>query len=414
MPKQIIQTHQLANGLMLVVEPMQDVQSAAFSFLVPAGCVFDPDGRNGTAAILSDWITRGAGSLSSRELTQALDNLGLQRNEAVGAQHLTLSGATIADHLQDSLRYYAEILLRPMLPADQFEAVVSGAEQVLRAAEDEPQRKAILELRKRSFTSPWGRPSDGTLEDLPSITEEGVREHFGRCVGPKGAILGIAGKVEVDRMTDLVTELFGTWEAGSEQEIASGSRGPQRDFIEHDSAQTHIAISYDSVPYDHDDYYAAWASSSILSGGSSSRLFTEVRERRGLCYSIHASHTSTKHEGRILCYAGTSNERAQETLDVTLQELKKLGEGIGQDELERCKARAKSSLVMQQESTSARSGSIARDWYFLGRITTLQEIRDRIEALTVDSILDYVNRMPAGDFTILTIGPESLNMDAAD
>ena len=138
---------------------------------------------------------------------------------------------------------------------------------------------------------------------------------------------------------------------------------------------------------------------------------TEVRERRGLCYSVFASQTSLKHEGRVLCYAGTSNERAQETLDVTIQELKKLGDGIAEDELERCKARAKSSLVMAQESTSSRASSIGRDWFLLGRVTTLQEVRDRVEALTIPMILDYVHRKPARDFTVLTIGPKALDVN---
>jgi predicted Zn-dependent peptidase len=143
----------------------------------------------------------------------------------------------------------------------------------------------------------------------------------------------------------------------------------------------------------------------------SSRLFTEVREKRGLCYAISASLNSLKDQARVLCYAGTTTERAQETLDVTVRELEILGgtgHEIGEDELERCKARAKSSLVMQQESTISRSSSIARDWFHLGRVETLSEVRDKINALTVETITDYVHQHPARDFTILTIGPQAL------
>ena len=190
----------------------------------------------------------------------------------------------------------------------------------------------------------------------------------------------------------------------------SGGTGPKRDHIDHESSQTHIALAYDGVSFVDPEYYEAWAAVSILSGGMSARLFTEVREKRGLCYSVYASLAAMKHEGRVICYAGTSNERAQETLDVTIQELMKLGDGIREDELQRCKARAKSSLIMQQESASSRSGSLARDWYLLGRITTLQEVRDRVEALTIPKILDYVHRKPAGDFTVLTIGPKALEV----
>jgi predicted Zn-dependent peptidase len=114
-----------------------------------------------------------------------------------------------------------------------------------------------------------------------------------------------------------------------------------------------------------------------------------------------------------LCYAGTTVERAQETLDVTLAELIRLGKGIGQDELDRCKARAKSSLIMQQESSSARASSIARDWYHLGRVETLDEVREKIDALTVETLLAHLAEHPAKDFTILTLGPRPLEVNLA-
>ncbi len=146
----------------------------------------------------------------------------------------------------------------------------------------------------------------------------------------------------------------------------------------------------------------------------SSRLFTEVREKRGLCYSVYASLNSLRDQGRVLCYAGTTAERAQETLDVTLQELTRLGDGISESELDRCKARAKSSLIMQQESSSSRASSIARDWYHLGRIETLEEVREKIESLTIDMLLEHIAEHPAKDFTILTLGSEPLEINLGD
>jgi len=396
---------------MLIVEEMSDVQSAAFSILVPAGCIHDRPGQRGTAAMLSDWLTRGAGNLNSRELSSTLDNLGLQRSEHAGAQHISLYGATVADTLVDCLRLYGDILLRPQLPGDQFEAVQLGAEHSLLSIEDDPQRKTMVELRRRSFTRPWGLPSDGALEDLPSITEETLRSHYRNCFRPNGTILGIAGNVDAQEIIDVLGEVFGDWPDRPAPEVIPGETGPQRDFIEHDSAQTHIGVSYRSVPFPDPDYYNAWAAASVLSGGMSARLFTEVREKRGLCYSISASQTSMKHEGRVVCYSGTSNDRAQETLDVMLQELVRLGEGIEQNELDRCRARAKSSLIMQQESSRGRASSLARNWFLLGEIRTLEEVRNRIEALTIESILNYVHRMPAGDFTVLTIGPRALEVN---
>ncbi|MEX2286265.1 MAG: pitrilysin family protein [Planctomycetaceae bacterium] len=411
MKDQTIQTHTFDNGLTLVVEPMADVQSAAFSMMVPAGSNYDPPQQNGSAAVLCELLVRGAGNRDAKELSAALDFLGLQRSESVGNVHLAFTGAALAENISSALEIYGDIVLRPHLPPDQFDAARSGVEQSLLAMEDEPRQKIIRELRRRCYDAPWGLPTDGSLEELPNLDAGSIRAHFDKCFRPNGAILGVAGNVRPDEIVSVVNEVFGKWQKKPDPDVATGPRGKARDHIHHDSTQTHIGIAYDSVPYRHPDYYAAWAAVSVLSGGMSSRLFTEVREKRGLCYAISASLNSLKDQARVLCYAGTTTERAQETLDVTLRELKILGETgheIAEDELERCKARAKSSLVMQQESTISRSSSIARDWFHLGRVETLSEVRDKINALTVDTITDYVHQHPARDFTILTIGPQAL------
>jgi predicted Zn-dependent peptidase len=323
---------------------------------------------------------------------------------------MSFAGATLASNLPAALRIYGDVVLRPHLPADQFEATRAGVAQSLRALEDEPRQKIFLELRRRCYDAPWGLPTEGTLEELEALTAEAVCAHYERCFRPDDAILGVAGHVDFDEVRDVVSEVFGNWPRKPEPEFATGPHGPQHDHIHHDSTQTHIGIAYDAVPYKSPEYYAGWAAVSVLSGGMSSRLFTEVREKQGLCYAIGASLSSLRDEARVVCYAGTTTERAQETLDRTLKELVRLGDGIEGAELERCQARSKSALVMQQESTTARSGSIARDWFHLGRVRTLNEVRDSIDALTVDIVLDYVHKHPARDFTILTVGPQPLEL----
>lgn len=410
LPQAPLRTFNLPNGLVLLVEPRSDVQSAAFSLLVPAGTIYEPARGNGTAALLCDLITRGAGERDSRSLAAALDTLGVQRSEAVGWNFLSFSGATLADNLPRALELYADIVLRPHLPADEFAPALAGVEQGLLAIADEPQRRAIIELRRRCYDAPWGLPTEGDLADLPNLTYASVSGHYRRGFRPNGTILGVAGRVDPDEIHALVERQFGDWPAAEPPVVSRGARGPAVDHLFHDSTQTHIAIACPSVPYGHEDYYAAWAATSVLGGGSSARLFTEVRERRGLCYSVDASLNSLLTEGRVLIYAGTTTDRAQETLDVTLHELGRLAEGIGSDELQRCQARAKSALIMQQESTIARAGSIARDWFHLGRVTALEEVRSRIEALTVDEVVGYARRYPPQDLTVVTIGPAPLRV----
>ncbi len=177
----------------------------------------------------------------------------------------------------------------------------------------------------------------------------------------------------------------------------------------YDSNQTQIGIAYSSVPYRHPDYFQAWGAVGVLSGGMSARLFTEVRERRGLCYSVYAMYHTLRHLGGVFCYAGTSADRAQETLNVTLGELVRLAKGIEDNELDRLKARIKSALVMQQESSSARSSSIAFDWYHLGRARTLDEVERLIDGLTsAQHKRLFEASIRRKDFTVVTLGPRQL------
>src|SRR5207237_9213010 len=136
-------------------------------------------------------------------------------------------------------------------------------------------------------------------------------------------------------LRDQVGRLFADWEGEKEPELKLGKPPEKRAHLPKDTTQTQIGIAYPSVPIGHPDYYAALGAVNVLSGGMSSRLFTEVREKRGLCYAVGASYSTFKERGDVICYAGTTNERAQQTLDVTLAELKRLKDDVAAEEVER-------------------------------------------------------------------------------
>ena len=189
--------------------------------------------------------------------------------------------------------------------------------------------------------------------------------------------------------------------------------GPNRDHILKDTQQIQIALAYPTSTVASPDYYLARASSAILGGYASARLFTEVREKRGLCYSVYASYESLKDRAAVVCYAGTSADRAQETLDVSLAEIAKLGrEGVELEELDMMRAGLKSSLVMQQESTMSRSGALASDWFYLGRVRTLAEITGSLDALTPQSVSEFASRQQTDAMTLVTLGPKALDVPA--
>jgi predicted Zn-dependent peptidase len=408
-----VETHRLENGLMLLAEPVATFESAAFTLMASCGCSNDPADRLGLTGMLCDMALRGAGSRDSRALVNDLEILGVERGESVGIAQTSFSGATLAENLEDALTIYSDIIQRPHLPAEQIEASRLVCLQEIRGVEDEPAQKLMDELRRRTYPDPWGRSSHGDEAGVTAATADDIRRHWTTYYRPNGAILGVAGKVDWERLVAHVETLFGSWKVSKVEPSFKPSAGPKSPHIDFDGNQCHIGIAFPSVPYRDPQYLQAWAAVGVLSGGMSSRLFTEVREKRGLCYSVSASLQTQLTQARVLCYAGTTTERAQETLDVTFAELLRLREGVEQSELERLKARIKSGLIMQQESTSARSAAIARDWYHLGRVRTLEELGRQVDELSASSINEYLDEHPPSNFTFATLGPQPLKIPAA-
>lgn len=409
MPQTVL-SHQLANGLVLVVEPMDWLDSAAFALLLPAGCKYDPPERLGLASFTCEMVQRGCGSRSSRQFIEDLENLGVDRSASVSNAHTSFGGAMPAERIGDALSIYADLVQRPHLPDQQLEDARMVCWQEVRAIEDDLGQRVMQELRQRYYADPFGRASQGTLEAVEAITLDDIRAHFEATYRPEGAILSVAGNVDWPRLRDEVESLFGSWRPGPSPGLSE--RPPARGYlhIPHESAQTHVAVAYANVPYSDPDYYQARGAVGVLSDGMSSRLFTEVREKRGLCYTVYASCHSLRDRGAVICYSGTTTERAQETLDVMLAELQRLSQGILPDELARLKARIKSALIMQQESSASRSGSIASDWYFLNRVQTLEQLGRIIDGLSCESINAYLAAHPPADFTVVTLGEKELEL----
>jgi predicted Zn-dependent peptidase len=402
----------LPNGLTLLAEHMPTVRSAAFSLLIPAGCIHDPPDRLGLSGLVAEMITRGAGPRSSRELMLAFDSLGLDRSESSGTLHLRLAGSTLARNLVPALELYADVVRRPHLPQEELPAVQALALQDLAALEDEPRQKVLIEVKKRHFPAPLGRDQRGLADHIEATTVDDLRRFWQRLVQPRGAILSVAGNLDWPALRDAVVRLFGDWEPQPEPPLVLQSSLPRREHLFKETQQTQIGIAYDSVPITHPDYYAAIGAVNVLSGGMSARLFTEVREKRGLCYAVWASHQMLKDRACVFCYAGTTNERAQETLEVTLAELARLSEGIDEDEVARIQAGMKAALIMQEESTKARAGALAGDWYYLGRVRPVAELQAAVDSLTAQRLADYARAHPPRDVTLVTIGPKPLHAPA--
>lgn len=405
-----IHIHQYDNGLVLIAQHMEGLESAAFSLLLPAGCCHDPASLLGVSNFACEMTQRGCGPRDSRQFVNDLENLGVDYNVSVANAHTVFGGAMLFDKLDRTIPIYADLVQRPHLPPSQLEDARLTCVQEIHALQDDLAQRTMLELRYRQYGDPFGRYCQGSLESIQRVTWEDVQQHVRAHYRPNGAILSAAGKIDFPRLRDQVGEQFADWPRRQSPRIVASV--PDRSYMHlpHESNQTHIAVAYPSAHYGDPDYYQARGAVGVLSDGMSARLFTELRENRGLCYAVYASCHAVEQRGCVMCYAGTTTERAQETLDVLLTELRKLKAGVQADELKRVKTRLKSGLLMQQESSASRSGSIAADWYHLNRVQTLEELGHIVDGLTCDSINQYLSEHPPTDFLVVTLGRKPLEV----
>ena len=414
--KQTLHATTLDNGIVLLGEDLPGVESVAIAFHTPAGAIHDGQAfgggptRCGLATLAGEMMLRGAGDRSGRRIVEDLENAGIQWAQAVSMSHSSFSGAMVARQLPIALPIYADILRRPLLPEDQLESARQMVLQNLAGTEDDPAHRAILALKQMHSPSPWGRPAEGLSSDVAEIALDEIRRFVATLVKPQATIIAAAGRLDWDDLVRRIDRLFGDWEPGPIPEVVAGPRGVHFQHVPHDSQQTHIALAWSVPAYRFDASYEATAALSVLGGGSSSRFFTEVREKRGLCYSVSAGYQTHRDFASAVCYSGTSAERAQETLDVMLAEIRRLPGSIQDEELARVKARAKSGLVMQQESSAARAGGIGRQWYHLGRVRTLSEELDRLDRLSIASVEKWLGEHPPEDLSIVSLGREPLEV----
>jgi predicted Zn-dependent peptidase len=397
--------YKLANGMTLIGVPVAGVQSAAFEFLIPAGAAMAPDGCCGAPAVIEDWIFRGAGGKTSRQLSDILDGLGLHRGSGVESKHINFSAALQADNLPKAIELYADIILKPALDLRQFEYSRQHALHGLLGLEDDPRHETMLLLREHFYPDPLGRNTAGKKQDLQNLTAEKTGRIIAENFDLSQTILAVAGKYDLQKLCSLVEKLFADGKTNDKKNITPKQRPLDYYHHPHDGSQVHIGIMTGSVTPQNNDYYNARVAVAVLSGGMSARLFTEVREKRGLCYAVGASYHSLKETAGIGCYAGTIPQKAQETYDVIIAEFKKLSEGISESELQRAKTGLQSALVMQSESTIARAGAAAKDYYMLGKVRTLDEIKQKIENTTVKSVIDFLKNNPFEKFCSVTTGP---------
>ena len=407
--KHDFKTAKLKNGLTVVGEKMPHVNSAAFAFLVPIGAAYDDAQILGASNVLADMFNRGGGKYDSRALSDAFEVLGADRSHNSGIETSAYSGVLLGENLHKIFSIYSDILQHPHFKEEDLANVKELAMQELKYVEDNPSSKVMREFYKHFYPGVFGNPIIGTEEGIKNLDAGKLREFYNSHFVPKGSVIAVSGKFDWDNVLSVIENCFGEWKG--EKKLLSPQPLLSKDqniHVEQDTNQSQIVLGYPSVSIDHPDFYIAKVAAAVLSGGMCGRLFIEVREKRGLVYSVYASHGGRKGQGSVIVYAGTTPERGQETLDVILTELNKLSQGVSGDELNRAKADIKSKLVLQNESSHSRASAIASDWWNLGVIRTAEEIKQAIDAVSNEDIMRHLQQYPVASKTLVTLGKAGL------
>jgi len=396
--------------MVLLGERMEAVESVAFGFMLPAGAAIMPKGRCGAANVIADWIFRGAGEKDNRQLGDALDGLGLQRSGGANSAHITIGAALESSNLSAAIELYSDIVLRPRMTDEQFTPARQLAIDGVKGLDDDPRHKVMLKLREQFYPEPLGRSTAGEITELETLTPEATRQIVAETFSPSRTVFSVAGKYDFDAVVKQIERRFCESKQSRARTLTIGAKTGRYKHIQNEGAQVHIGLMTPTVRMNDKDYYNARLAVSVLSGGMSARLFTEVREKRGLCYAVGAQYHALKEMAGIACYAGTTPDKAQQTIDVIIGEFNRLADGISEEELQRAKVGLKSSLIMQSESSSSRAGAIASDFYMLGKVRTLDEIKAEIDKTSVDSVLGFLRKNRFKDFTVATIGPREIKV----
>lgn len=413
----IIYTRTLGSGLSLFVEPMPGMKSVGLSWILGAGTSAEPEGRAGLASVTSEMLLRGGGDRDSRKYADDLDRIGASRSVDPTSRSMHIRSSTLGDKLGEVLPMIVDVVRKPRFDVTTLEPARELALQGLESLDDDPREKASIEAGRRHFPAPYNRSTYGDAEGLTLISLDDVRTFWANYAVPSGSILAIAGDVELEAVADHVESLLTDWSGPKPEEPAEIP--PERGVahIEDESNQVQILL-FAEAPTERDERSALLTKIAInvLSGGMSGRLFTEVREKRGLCYAVSAGYRGDDRFGMLSAYVGTAPDRAQQSLDVLVDEMQKVftPEGrITQEEFARAKIGMKSGVVFHGESSSGRAGAISGDMRRLGRVRSLDEILRNLESVTLDELNDYLSSCSLRGVTLQTLGPVELTPPAS-
>lgn len=401
----------LASGVQVVGQPMAGVESAAFGILIGAGARDEQPRQFGIAHLAEQMLFRGTAHLDARQLSDQFDALGISYDSSSGVEMTLLSAVMLGDRLPAAIDLLTDVVRYPAFPADLLPTVQSLVGQERRQREDQPGQRVMEALRHHVYQrSPLGHDVLGSEETVAALEQGDLLDFWNHHGTANNTIISVAGKFDWDATIDQLERVTADWMRGSGRMVMHEPRTYTGTVIlPRETSQENLALGFPGVSVVDPHYYAARLATQILGGGMNSRLFQEVREKRGLAYAVSARFDGMEKTGLFRIYVGTTAQRAHESVAVVLEELGKLqASGVTEDELRLAKTKLKSQTIMRSESTLARMSANLRSWWFEQELHTLDDIRERIDRVTGAEIHQLIEALaPLDHLAAVALGPRS-------
>ncbi|KJV10950.1 peptidase M16 [Elstera litoralis] len=399
----------LRNGLTVLTDYMPGAETVSLGVWVGVGTRDEAAEQNGIAHVLEHMAFKGTLSLSAREIAEKIEDVGGHLNAYTTREHTAYYAKVLAADTPLAVSLLADILLNSVFDGEELTRERAVILQEIGQAMDTPDDVIFDQFQEIAYPDqPLGRPVLGRAEIVESITREQLSAYLKRHYHPKNMIVAAAGKIDHAAFEALVSAAFGDMTGSALETLPAQARYIGGTQIEaRDLEQSHLVIGFPTVSANDPDYYALSVYSTILGGGMSSRLFQEVREKRGLVYSVYSFASTYRDTGVMGIYAGTGPDELAKLIPVIADEIQRLPDTLTAPEIARAHAQLRAGTLMARESTSARVEALAQNFLTYGRTVEVAEVLERLAAVSTDDIRRLGGRFITATPTLALLGPEA-------
>jgi len=385
----------LPHGLTVITEQMQHIRSASIGIWLETGSRDEDSHWNGISHFIEHMLFKGTKHRTAEEIARQVDSIGGNMDAFTAKECICFNVKVLDEHVPIALDILSDLVLHPVFDAQDITRERGVILEEIKMDEDNPDY-LVNEIFTQNFWKdhPLGKPILGTKETVKRFERQAVLDAYAPRFAPGNIIVSAAGNLDHDRFVELVTKHFEHMKPLKNGFHSSAPKVVSRIILRNKKAleQVQLCIGVPSHPIAHEKRHAGYILNTLLGGGMSSRLFQNIRERQGLAYSIYSDLNPYRDTGALTVYAGTSRESAVKVVQSVVSEFRKLkSEPVPADELRRSKDQLKGSLMLSLESSTARMSNLARQEMYFDRFYDLDELIEKIEAVTTEDLQSLAN-----------------------